>query len=368
MLNLRQIILSLAGLSLLFASHTALAVAPDETALRQHAAELHGKIVSLDSHTDAPLAWAEKGYTLGGDHPNCVTLDKMERGGLDAQYLAAYVASDYKKSGRRGVYALNAKTYAHRKAEALKLLNLAKSEIAANSDRCGLATTSADIRRLKSEGKRAFLLGVENGICLGNDVDMVDSLAAMGVTYITLTHVYDNQLCTTSSRSVHKHGLTRKGREVVRRMNELGVVVDLSHASERTFYDVLDITTKPVVCSHSGVKKRHVHDRNLTDDQLLALARNGGVIQIVAYKPFIGKGKDVGVKHLVDHIDHAVRVAGIDHVGIGTDFDGGGKLAGLADDADFMNITVELLRRGYSDDDIAKIMGANYLRVLDAQK
>lgn len=344
------------------------ATTAEDVELRKRASELHRKFVSLDSHTDAPLVWAEKGYRLNGPHSNCVTLGKMERGALDAQYLAAYVASDYKKSGRRAVYPLNAKTYAHRKAEAFKLLRLAMKEINANADRCGLAKTSADVRNLKAAGKRAFLLGVENGLCLGNDVSLVDTLANMGVTYITLTHVYDNQLCTSSSKSVHKHGLTAKGREVVRRMNELGMIVDLSHSSERTFWDVLDITTKPVVCTHSGVMARHKHDRNLTDDQLRALAKNGGVIQIVAYGPFLGRGKAVSVKEMVDHIDHAVKIAGIDHVGIGTDFDGGGKLVGLAGDADFMNITVELLRRGYSDEDIGKILGANYLRVLDAQK
>lgn len=342
-------------------------VTPDS--LRRHARCLHAEYVSLDSHTDAPLEWEAKGYTLAGDHPNCVTLDKMDAGALDAQYLAAYVASDYRTPRGRRVYTLDSASFANRRAEVTKLLDIALREIAANPDRCGLATTSADVRRLKSEGRHAFLLGVENGICIGHDIDFIDSLAARGVTYITLTHVYDNQLCTSSSKTRNRRaGLTPTGHAAVERMNTLGVIVDLSHCSERTFYDVIEMTTRPVVCSHSGVKAIRNHDRNLTDDQMRALARNGGVIHIVAYRGFVGRGRNVSLSQMVDHIDHAVRVAGIDHVGIGTDFDGGGRLTGLRDDADFINITTELIRRGYSDEDIGKILGGNFLRVLDAQK
>lgn len=341
----------------------------DSDSLYRHARRLHNEYISLDSHTDAPLEWAAKDYHLAGKHPNCVTLDKMDAGALDAQYLAAYVASDYRTRGGRRVYPLDSATFANRRAEVIRLLNIAQREIDANPGRCGLARTAADVQRLKSEGRHAFLLGVENGICIGRDIDFVDTLATRGVTYITLTHVYDNQLCTSSSKTRNRRaGLTPTGRAVVERMNALGVIIDLSHCSERTFYDVIEMTTRPVVCSHSGVKAIRNHDRNLTDDQLRAIARNGGVIQIVAYRGFVGRGRNTDVSRMVDHIDHAVRIAGIDHVGIGTDFDGGGHLVGLRDDADFINITVELIRRGYKDEDIGKILGANFLRVLQAQK
>lgn len=340
-----------------------------ESDLVRHAKELHSRYVSLDSHTDAPLVWDEKGYTLAGKHPNCVTLDKMNQGHLDAVYLAAYVASDYNTRGKKGVYPLNGTTFANRRAETLKLLNLSLSEIAKNKNRCGLAVSARDVRNLKKQGKHAMLLGVENGIGIGHDIDFIDTLAKMGVTYITLTHVYDNQLCTSSSKTRNrKSGLTETGRKAVKRMNERGIIVDLSHCSEKTFYDVLALSTKPVVCTHSGVKSLRKHDRNLTDDQLRALARNGGVVQIVAYHGFIAPSKTASLKQMVDHIDHAVKVAGVDHVGIGTDFDGGGKLTGLKDESEFINITVELLRRGYSDDDIKKILGANFLRVLEANR
>lgn len=339
---------------------------PDSACL-ERARLLHRTILTLDSHTDAPLEWDEKGYTLGGDHPNCVTLDKMEQGALDAQYMAAYVASDYKSKGRKGVYTLNERTFAHRRREALKLLDLTLQQIDANAGRCALATTARDVRDLKQQGRRAMLLGVENGLCIGHDLDFIDTLKAMGVTYITLTHVYDNQICGSSSKSVRHHGLTPFGRLVIGRMNSLGMIIDLSHASQQTFDEVMALSTRPVVCSHSGVMACHRNDRNLTDNQLRALRDNGGVVQIVAYAPFLGKNRRrVSVEHLCNHIDHAVKVAGIDHVGIGTDFDGGGGIEGLGDDSQFVNITAELLRRGYTEPDIAKIMGLNYLRVLEA--
>jgi microsomal dipeptidase-like Zn-dependent dipeptidase len=334
----------------------------------EKAREIHSRHMSLDTHTDTPMLWADDGVEFSSKSDACVTLDKMDEGALDAQYFAAYVASHKRDSrGRRVRLPLTQKTFDECYARVNQLIDVTIEQTSKNRDRIGQAMNSADIERLKSEGRHAFLIGVENGIGIGYDLDRIDSLAARGVTYITLTHVYDNQICTSSTHSQNpRQGLTDFGRQVVERMNRLGVLIDLSHCSANTFYDVIKLSTKPVVCTHSGAKSLCDSDRNLTDDQLRAIARNGGVVQVVAYKGFVSKKKSQAtLSRFVDHIEHVIKIAGIDHVGIGTDFDGGGKLAGLSSDADFINITAELLSRGHSEDDIAKILGGNFLRVLD---
>lgn len=345
-------------------------VAPADADIYRHALLIHERAISIDSHTDAPLKWENTGYSSGRRGRNCVNLPKMAEGKLDAQYVAAYVSSSRKINGKQVPFPLSEKTYKNRLTRVYRLIEVVLNEIRKNSDKVGLATSAEDIATLKSNGKKAFLLGVENAICLGTNVDIVDSLARKGVTYITLTHVYDNQIAHSSTHTSDAGlGLTPLGKEVVKRMNDLGIMIDLSHASEGTFYEVLDLSTKPVICSHSGARSICDHDRNLTDDQLRAIAGKDGVVQIVAYKGFLNKVKSKAtIKDFVDHIDHAVKVAGIDYVGIGTDFDGGGGIPGLRDDADFINITMELLSRGYSDEDITKILGANFLRVMSAQK
>lgn len=343
-----------------------LANAQNVDQLRARAEALHASMISLDSHTDAPLRWDE-GLHFADDAKNCVNLPKMRRGGVDVQYVAAYVGSEYRHKGKEKMRPLNAKTFAERRARTEHLINLVEKEVAMNAEHVGIARNSADVRTLKAAGKKALMLGVENGLGIGYDLDYIDTLAAKGVTYITLCHVFDNQLCATSSNPRKKGaGLTDFGRKAVERMNRCGVLIDLSHAGEQTFYDVISLTDKPIVASHSGCRALCNHDRNLTDDQLRALAKNGGVIQIVAYAGFLAKPKSkANLSVFVDHIDHAVKVAGIDHVGIGTDFDGGGHIEGLMHSGDFINITMELMRRGYADEDIAKIMGGNWLRVLD---
>lgn len=347
---------------------SAMGASPTEAELRARAEEIHKKAISLDSHTDAPLEWeAGKGSLAGGN--TCVNLSKMKKGRLDATYCAAWVPSYVKVKGRKVKAPLNDATFERIWKRTNHLVDLIHSEAGKNAQACGIARTGKDVRRLKKEGKKAILIGVENGLGIGHDIDRIDELAKRGVSYITLTHTYDNQLCTSSTHcGDRRKGLTETGRKAVERMNRLGILVDVSHASEKTFYDVISLTTKPITATHSGVKALCNSDRNLTDDQLRALARNGGVVQIVAYKGFIRKGgRGANLKRMMDHLDHAVKVAGIDHVGIGTDFDGGGKIPGLMDHSDFINITVELLRRGYSEEDITKILGGNFLRVLDAQ-
>jgi microsomal dipeptidase-like Zn-dependent dipeptidase len=190
----------------------------------------------------------------------------------------------------------------------------------------------------------------------------------MGATYMTLCHSYDNDICDTSTNTKKEwDGLSPFGEEVVREMNRLGIMVDLSHAGESTFWDVMKLSTVPVICSHSSARALCNHDRNLTDEQLVALAKNGGVTQVCLLDMYINNDrKSASLVDAIEHIDHIVKVAGIDHVGIGSDFDGGGGIIGLEADNDLLQITVKLLEKGYSEEDIAKIWAGNFLRVMKA--
>ncbi len=218
--------------------------------------------------------------------------------------------------------------------------------------------------RLKGEGKKAIFIGIENGYGIGKDISNIARFQKMGVNYITLCHTKDNDICDTSSDTKHEwNGLSPYGRDVVKEMNRLGVMIDVSHAGEKTFWDVIELSTQPIIASHSSVQALCYHDRNLTDKQMKAIAKNGGVVQICLVDLFINKDTSkASLIDAIDHIDYAVKVAGIDHVGIASDFDGGGGLLDCADVAQFPNITRELIRRGYSEKEIRKIWGGNLLR------
>ncbi|MDR1500450.1 MAG: dipeptidase, partial [Tannerellaceae bacterium] len=237
-----------------------------------------------------------------------------------------------------------------------------------NSDLCGLAVTPADFTRLKNEGKKTIFIGIENGYAIGKDISNLSRFKAMGATYMTLCHSYDNDICDTSTHSKKEWGgLSPFGREVVGEMNRLGLMIDLSHAAESAFRDVIALSAFPVICSHSSARAICDHDRNLTDDQLRALAKNGGVAQVCLLDAYIhADRRSASIVHAVEHIDHIAKVAGIDHVGIGSDFDGGGGIIGCQAHNDMMQITVKLIEKGYSEEDIAKIWGGNFLRVMAA--
>jgi microsomal dipeptidase-like Zn-dependent dipeptidase len=236
-----------------------------------------------------------------------------------------------------------------------------------NSDLCELAVTPDDLVRIKKSGKKAIFIGIENGYAIGQNTAPLAKFRRKGVTYLTLCHLYDNDICDTSSPQSRQewNGLSPFGREVVQRMNRLGMMIDLSHASDSTFWDVLKRTAAPVICSHSSARALCDHDRNLTDDQLRALAQNGGVVQVCLLNLYLHPDPaQASLADAVEHIDHIVRIAGIDHVGIGSDFDGGGGVPGLEGSNDLIQITVKLLEKGYSEEDIAKIWGGNFLRVM----
>ena len=213
------------------------------------------------------------------------------------------------------------------------------------------------------------MLGIENGLALGGDLRNVSHFADRGVVYITLCHNGDNDLCDSARGNNTHGGVSPFGAEVIGEMNRLGVMVDLSHAGEKSFYDALDISQTPIVCSHSSCRALCDHPRNLTDDQMRRLAAKGGVMQVTLYHGFLVSDGQATILDAMHHLEHAISIMGIDHVGLGTDFDGDGGILGLRDSSELLQFTRQLLSRRYSEDDIQKIWGGNFLRVMaDIQK
>ena len=321
------------------------------------AKDIHTRILSVDTHTDTPLWFTRGNFSVGMRKSNQVSIQKMEEGKLDAQFLAAFLAQKEldEASSQKAVEKCH------------KMIEGIYADVAKYKDDGGIALTEEDARRLKAEGKKAFFIGIENGYAIGKDIKNVKKYKDMGVQYMTLSHSYDNDICNSSSNTADaSKGLTAFGRKVVKEMNKVGMMIDVSHVSEGTFWDVIKLSKDPIFASHSSVRALCDHDRNLTDEQLRALAKNGGVMQICIYGGYLNKdAKTASVDDVVRHIDHAVKVAGIDHVGIGSDFDGGGGVLGCAGDNDMINITVKLIEKGYSEEDLRKIWGGNFFRVMN---
>ncbi|MCI5581221.1 MAG: gamma-glutamyl-gamma-aminobutyrate hydrolase family protein [Phocaeicola plebeius] len=320
------------------------------------AKDIHRRIFSVDTHTDTPLGF-RRGAALEKRGRSLVSLQKMDEGHLDAQFLAAFIGQ-----GKRDDASLEA---AVTKVE--NIIRNIYTEVEKNKAYCGIAVTEEDMHRLKAEGKKAFFIGIENGYGVGKDLQNIRKFKGMGVNYITLCHSYDNDICHSSTHTEDAtQGLTPFGREVVKEMNRQGIMIDLSHASEGTFWEVLKVSTQPVICSHSSARALCDHDRNLTDDQLRALAQNGGVVQLCLLDAYIHPDRAAAsVSDAAEHLDHMIRVAGIDHVGIGSDFDGGGGLTGCYGDNDLINLTVKLLEKGYTEEDLRKVWGGNLMRVMN---
>jgi microsomal dipeptidase-like Zn-dependent dipeptidase len=348
-----------------------------EADLYKKAKEIHRKIISLDSHTDTPMFF-KYGIDIGKTNPvlkinpeelgmkSDVAIDyeikadipKMQRGMLDAVVMVAYLPQ-----GARTTHASEKAA-----AKAFSILDTLLKQIDKNKDTAGQAITTADLQRLKKEGKKAILLGLENGYGIGKNLADLQKLADKGVVYITLCHNGHNDICDSHKGNLEHNGLSEYGKNVVKEMNRLGIIVDISHTSEKTSFDVLELSEYPIIASHSSVKALCNSSRNISDNLMKAIARKGGVIQVCLYKSFIRKSGVATVKDAVDHIDYIVKKVGIDYVGIGSDFDGGGELTGLKNAGDMPQITLELLRRGYSEKAIAKIWGGNFMRVLEAVK
>lgn len=331
---------------------------PSEEQLMKKAEKLHSRITSLDTHNDTPMAFLSKRRKVDiGQKDSLLQVDlvKMKEGFLDGTFFAAFV---WQSPRTDSIYEIvPAKTF--------RTIDSIYAQIGRNQELAEIATEPEDLARLKKAGKRAIYIGIENGFAIGRDLENIRRFKERGVNYITLCHSYNNDICDSSSDTITEHnGLSDFGREVVKEMNRCGIMVDVSHIAEKSFYDVVAETQVPVIATHSAVKALCNHDRNMTDDQLRKLKENGGVIQIAVFDKYIKEGGHANVKDVADHIDYAVKLIGIDHVGIGTDFDGGGGVEGCNNASELKNITVELLRRGYNEEDIAKIWSQNALRVM----
>jgi len=370
-----------------------------EQQIIRRAKVIHKKVLTLDSHVDILNAkYATEALDPGVDNPKLkCDLVKMNKGGMDGVFLVAYVgqkkrdAEGYKNAYKSVMGQFEA---IHRLAEKMY------------PGRCELATSPDEVERITKTGKRVIMIGVENGFPIGKDLSNVERFYNLGARYITLSHNGHNDICDSCNprknlgdKETEHNGLSEFGEKVVVEMNRLGIMADASHISVESFYDLIKVSKAPIIASHSGCRALAETSRNLDDEQLKALARKGGVIQIVALDGFLRLGsserrkeisdlrkerdegkikieqflegmKEIDAKYpsaslsdFVDHIDHAVKVAGIEHVGIGSDFDGGGGIAGFNDHSEALNVTIELVRRGYSEEDISKIWGANLLRV-----
>lgn len=319
------------------------------------AKKLHERILTLDSHCDTPMFFGQDINFATRDQKIKVDLHKMMEGRQDAVVMAAYIPQK-----ERTDEALLAAT-----AKADRLLNGIEEMVAANCTAVDIARTPADLYRLKREGKKAVMLGIENGYAVGKDIRNVERFRNRGVVYMTLCHNGNNDVCGSARYNEENLGVSEFGEQVIREMNRVGMMVDLSHAGERSFYEALEISRCPVVCSHSSCRALCDHPRNLTDEQLQAIARLGGVVQVCLYGGFLRSDRPATICDAVEHLHHMVNIMGIEHVGIGTDFDGDGGIIGCSDSSELINFTRRLLLERYSEEDIQCIWGGNFLRVME---
>ena len=327
----------------------------------REAQRLHDRTLTLDTHCDTPMFFSEGIRFDHRDPKILVDLHKMTEGRQDATIMVAYLPQpkDGKTFGECVPFPV-----AGPKAYADLIFDKIQAIVAENASYIALAATPDDLWRHKHQGLKSIMLGIENGLALEGDLANIAHFAQRGVVYITLCHNGDNDLCDSARGSSTHGGVSPFGADAIREMNRLGILVDLSHASEKSFYDALDISRVPIVCSHSSARALCDHPRNLTDDQMRALAAKGGVAQITIYNGFLRTDGAATIHDVLAHLDHAIQVMGIDHVGLGTDFDGDGGVPGLADSSELINFTRQLLVRRYSAADIQKIWGGNFLRVM----
>lgn len=375
-----------------------------ENKIVEKASRIHRKALTVDSHVDTPLSLTRPGFRFGERHENAgrnhkLDLPRMEEGGLDGVFFAVFVGQKERtKAGNQAAL-----------QQAEKIIDSIQTTIARYPDQLEMSVSPKDFRKVVNKDKHAIFIGMENGYPIGRDLSLVDTFYHAGIRYITLCHSYNNDICDSSTDSAEYDGLSSFGEQVVQRMNDLGIMIDVSHASDASFYDVIEQSRTPIIASHSCARALCDHPRNLSDDMLLKLKKNGGVIQMCILSAYVKTPEpnpqrdsarqavsekhgnyydldDLGreaflvdwykvdvdfpqklatVSDVVDHIDHIVEVAGIDHVGIGTDFDGGGGVEGCFDVSEMGNITLELVRRGYTRREIEKIWSGNLMRVME---
>ena len=380
---------------------------PGET-LEERATRLHRQAIIVDGHNDIPSIILASDFDLGTKSTRTHTdLARMKAGGITGEFFSIYVEGDLaEKPTVRGGGALR---------RAIDLIDVTYRQVERHPADLMLATTAADIRRAKREGKIAVLMGIEGGHAIENSLNALRTLYRLGCRYMTLTHSNTNEWADSAGFNgppvVKHHGLSPFGEEVVHEMQRIGMLVDISHVSDETFFSVMKVAKAPVIASHSSSRAVADHRRNMTDDMLRALAKNGGVAMVNFWSMFLSNEYGAAAKKwfekngkafaelraryrddivsfkdaleklraqgepmpkvpfsvLIDHIDHMVKIAGVDHVGIGSDFDGVDDLPeGLTGIDGLPKITLELVKRGYKDEDILKILGGNFLRVLES--
>src|SRR5947208_5508959 len=376
-----------------------LAQSPSDT-VSPRAKQLHERAIVIDSHDDTTQRLLfEKGFDIGVRHANGnIDIPRMKEGGLDALFFSIWVPSDL--TGPPAV------------KRAMDLIDAVREAARTHPNDLRLATTAADVRKAAADHKIAALMGMEGGHMIDDDLRLLRDYSALGVRYLTLTHFKNNNWADSSTDKPAHNGLTAFGKDVVRELNRLGVMVDISHVADKTFYDALEVTKAPVIASHSSCRAISGSPRNMTDDMLRALAKNGGVVMINYEVSFLseeyrvasnkksgsvvvqldamskkcggdeacstlesarvnreamdkGELPKVSWEKIIDHLDHAVKVAGADHVGLGSDFDGATMPFGMEDASKMPRITDALLKKGYSDRDVEKILGGNILRVME---
>ena len=321
-----------------------------EAAQYHDACCIHSRVLTLDTHCDTPMFFPQ-GINFGSRDPKIlVDLHKMAEGRQDATIMVAYIPQTLKDSP---------------KAYADDVFDEITDIVSKNQEYVAIVRTPADLWSNKQQGKKSIMLGIENGFALEGSLENLRHFAQRGIVYMTLCHNGDNDICDSARGSETHGGVSPFGQEVIREMNRLGIMVDLSHAAASSFYDALELSKTPIVCSHSSCRALCDHPRNLTDEQMRALAQKGGVMQITLYNGFLVKDGEATIEDAMRHLEHAISVMGIDHVGLGTDFDGDGGILGLANSAELIQFTRQLLARSYSEEDIQKIWGGNFLRIME---
>ena len=334
-----------------------------EARLQREARRFHSRNLTIDSHCDTPMFFPQGIHFEQRDPRILYDLHKMREGGPDAVTMVAYLPQPKPGEDFRSIAPFPTDGP---KAYADLIFDKIRDTVLRDSRFIALARNESELLANKRMGKRSLMIGIENGLAIEDDIANVEHFAKRGVVYITLCHNGDNQICDSARRSESTHGgVSDFGARVIGEMNRLGLMVDLSHAGERSFYDALDISSTPIVCSHSNAKALCDVPRNLTDDQMRALAAKGGVCQITLYEGFLRTDGKACINDAMAHLEHAISIMGIDHVGLGTDFDGDGGVPGLADASELTNFTKAMLRRRYSEEDMAKIWGGNWLRVMN---
>mgnify|MGYP003445694615 FL=1 len=328
------------------------------------AKKLHKNVLTFDSHCDTPMFFSENINFNHRDERILVDLHKMSDGHQDAVTMVAYLPQP--KMGETFSSKVKIKNdgpfdYAN------IIFDKIEDIVKANNRYLSIARTATDLYEDKRKGRKSIMLGIENGLAIEHDLQNLEHFARRGVVYMTLCHNGDNDICDSAKGCNTHNGVSAYGAKVIEEMNHLGIIVDMSHASEKSFYDALDISNDPIVCSHSNCKSLCNVPRNLTDEQLKALADKGGVCQITLYHGFLrNNGKEADIRDVMEHLEHAIKIMGIEHVGLGSDFDGDGGIKGLANSSDMLTFTLELMRRRYNNHDIARIWGGNWMRVMSA--